>query len=424
MPNFDPTIGSYVDLPGRPLKLSIGFSGEPIPQFVGFTDQPESTLVDRMTNIKAFDALDYIYNYVITGLGTLVNYRTDQIIAAILNEAGFTSSQYSLEPGLQKPIGYIALRDKQAGPILAKLVEAEMGLLFVDETGIIRFWNRQHLNNSSTPVWTFNYANMRNVDWIQTNIINDVQVIAKPRVVAANQKIWENAQAIAIPPGGSIDVFADFRDDDGSLPVTAVDTPAYVNNATSSYYATNLNEDGSGENQNGNVTLVSTALLGDSYRMTFSNSFTQPIYLTKIALFGTPAKVIYFDTKPQIDTASVTAYGRNPANRGERVKIENEYIQDASTANSIAYTLVAEYKNPRKRLKCTVFAVPQLQVGDFVTVVLADTGQSINMFVMAKTLKFDGKANLVMDLELEQRTIKRYFTINQSRIGQTDTIAP
>ena len=424
MPNFDPTIGAYVDLPDRPIKLSVGFGNETIPQFVGFSDQPESTLISRQASIHAFDAVDYLNKYVITGLGTLVNYRTDQIIAAILVEAGFSASQYSLEVGLQKPIGYIALRDKKAGDVIRDLVAAEMGLFFVDELGIIRFWNRQHLNNSSTPVWTFNYSNMRNVEWIKTPIINDVQVVAKPRVVAASQKIWENAQAVKIEAGQTLDVFADFRDDDGSLPVNAVDTPAYIDSATTSYYTTNLNEDGTGDNQNSSITLVSTALLGDSYRMTFSNNYTQAIYLTKIALFGTPAKVTHFDTKPQVDSASITAYGRNPANQGDRITITNDYIQDASTANSLAYTLVAEYKNPRKRLKCTVFAVPQLQIGDFITVALADTGQSINMFVMAKTLKLEGRANLVMDLELEQRTIKRYFTINQSKIGGTDSIAP
>lgn len=424
MPAFDPIIGAYVDKPDRPVKISLGFDNEPIMQFVGFTQIPESSLVDRKVVMRAFDALTFISNYRIKNLGTQVNKYTHELIEMILIEAGFTSSQYSLEKSLQQKVGYISLKDKQAGAVLRDLVEAEMGLLFVDENGIIRFWNRQHLNNSSTPVFTFNYSNMRNVNWDSSPIINDVQVIAKPRFVAAKQKIWENASVIKVEAGQALLVPADFRDDDGSLPVSSIDTPLYVTGATTSYYSTSVTEDGTGDPANTYLTLTSASLVGDTYLMTFTNTYTQPIYITKMALYGTPAKLKYVESKRYIDETSVTNYGRNPSGNGEPLTLTNDMIQDVSTANSIAYTLQKEYGTPRKRLKCTVFAVPQLQLGDYVTVQLADTGESLNMFVMGISTKLDKAGDLVQELQLEQKTIKRYFTIGVSRIGQTDTIAP
>lgn len=424
MPGFDPTIGAHVDKPSRPIKISVGFSNEPIMQFVGYTDAPESTLVDRKVTVRAFDALTYLQSYRIQNLGTQVNKYTHEIIESILIEAGFSSTQYSLDKSLQQPIGYISLKDKTAGAVFKDLVEAEMGLLFADENGIIRFWNRQHLNNSSTPVFTFNYANMRNVEWSNSPVINDVQIIAKPRFVAAAQKIWENASSIKIEAGQSLFIPADFRDEDGSLPVTSVTAPVDIASAVTSYWAANLSEDGTGPDASAHLTLTSASLVGDTYLMTFTNAYTQPVYITKMALYGTPAKLKYVESKRYIDETSVASYERNPTGSGEPLVITNDMIQDVSTANSLAYTLVKEYATPRKRLKCTVFAVPQLQLGDYVTVVLADTGEALNMFVMGNSTKLDPGGNLVQDLELEQKVIKRYFTIGVSKIGQTDTIAP
>lgn len=424
MPAFDATIGAYVDKPNRPVKISVGFGTEPIMQFVGFTDQPESTLVDRRVTLRAFDALNFLNTYKIANLGIQVNKYTHEIIESILLEAGFSASQYSLETSLQQKIGYISLKDKQAGAVLRDLVEAEMGLLFVDENGIIRFWNRQHLNNTSTPVYTFSYANMRNVGWGSSPVINDIQVIAKPRFVAASQKIWENASAIKIEAGQSLLVAADFRDDNGSLPVSSIVTPVNIASAVTSYWTSNLTDDGNGTNAAAYTTLTSASLVGDTYLMTFTNSYTQPIYLFKVVLFGTPAKLRYIESTRQIDATSVTNYDRNPTGNGEPLIVTNDMIQDVSTANSIAYTLMKEYSTPRKRLRCTVFAVPQLQLGDYVTVQLADTGESLNMFIMGLNIKLDRGGNLQQDLELEQKVIKRYFRIGISRIGQTDTIAP
>lgn len=299
-----------------------------------------------------------------------------------------------------------------------------MGLLFVDENGIIRFWNRQHINNSLANSFTFNYSNMRNIEWVNTPVINDIQVVAKPRFVASKQKLWENASAIKVEAGQALLVPADFRDDDGALPVTSVDTPLYTTAATTSYYATNLKEDGTGDAANTYLTLTSASLVGDTYLMTFTNTYTQPVYITKLALYATPAKISHIESKRYTDQTSIDNYGRNPTGSGEPLVVTNDQIQEASTANSIAYTLLSEYKTPRKRLKCTVFAVPQLQIGDLVTVNIEDTGEALAMFVLGLSTKLDIGGNLVQDLELEQRTVKQYFTIGLSTIGGLHTIAP
>lgn len=425
LPGFDPTIGSHI-LPGRPIKLTLGFEGENIEQFTGLTELPTNTLVQRKTTLHAYDVMEYIKNWKLS-LGTQVNQTASQILAAILQEIGFTSSQYVIESSLQQPIGYFNAYDQAAGPAIEKLVEAEMGLFFIDEIGRPTFWNRQHLTTDVTVRKAFTYSNISDLDMVNSPIINDVIVKAKPRSVAPQQKIWELQGAVEIPANSSKDIFANFNDDFGSLPVTSIVTPVYIANqsdANPSNYSTNINQDGSGANQNANISLSSTALFGTAYRMTFTNTYSQPIYIRTIELFGTPAKVTTVIEERTSDSASITAYGRNPANSGKPIEIENDYIQTASEARSIGYKIVADNKTPGLRYRLPVFAQPHLQIGDTVSVAIADTGQTKTCKIIGDTKKLARRANLSQELEVQEFTITTYFTIAVSTIGGTHPIAP
>lgn len=612
LPNFDPVIGAYITT-GRPVKISAGFDLETINIFTGIGVQPKNDVQHREFDLTAFDLMDSLNNYTSRLTPIQVNVYADQIIATLLEEVGLAPSEFVLEQSLQQPIGFFSPYGLLVGDIIQALCEAEQAIFYVDENGIAHFWNRQHIANNLTSVWTFNETdNMENVLPEETPIINDVVIQANPRTVAAKQQIWQQTSATQIPapitatvytnlitnpnfesnttgwtavssvitqtsaqffsgvkslsvvgnsgfvpntyygfsfvngtaytaymkvkgtsgqtiqlydaasggqsntavtltgawqtitwsftangtstrlgikgntntatffldtvmlqsggvisptffdgnsaytqsnvfkwsgasnastsfalPAGSITISADFQDDDGSLPVTSVDFPVYYTALTAtqtSNYTANYNADASGDDASGVVYIQGTSLTnvasgastlnGSNYQITFLNTSTLPIYLTQLALYGTPAKITYVINTEYQDPASIALYGTNPANNGLPLVIQNDLIQDPSTANSNAYQLVTDFAHPYQRLTADIFPVPQLQIGDTVTVNLEDADQELSYTVVGNTIQGDTNNLISQSLELEVRVLTKYFQINVSEIGGTDQIAP
>lgn len=429
LPNYDTTVGSGVGLPNRPIKISVGIEDEYMKLFVGFTTQPKITLNNRMVQWHAFDAFNYINGYRSTISGAFTNAPLHNVIASGMYEMGFNSNQFIIDKSLQQNIGYLATYDRKWGDILQDGMEAEQGIMLADEGGIIRFWNRQHfLTQSGTPRFQLSYSKMSDLQWQNTPIINDVIVKAKPRAVQAQQKIWEATNTIELPAGADTDYFVDFADDNGPLPVTSVSIPKYITTASGSqsYYATNDQSDGSGNANNNYVSLLSAYSFGTTYRLSFRNTFTSTMYLPQLVIYATPAKVTQVIEERYQDSTSIDAFGRNPSNNGEPITIENDLIQDKSTARSLAYTLVKEYKSPGKRYICPVAiqSDPALQIGDFGKLLVNDTGEVKSVYITGVTNTIQRNGDYSQVLEVEERNIKSYFTINVSRIGGSDSIAP
>lgn len=421
-PKYDPTIGNYI-LPDRPIKLSVGINGEYVNVFTGYTELPRSSVKGRTTTITAWDALKFLSNKK-SSLQAFVNTRADQIIIQLLQEQGFSAGQYNIESSLQQPIGYLMVTDKVLTDIFKELCEAEGALMFCDENGVIQFWNRLHLNSNSTSRWTFNYGNMTTLDWATTPIVNDAIVVAKPFKPVAFNKLWESGQTYTIPPNGTLNVFADFRDDVGNYPAISVVTPVNIASAVSSSYQTNYDEDGTGSDAAGVVSLSSVYLFGERYRMTFANSSGVNVYLTKIQLYGTPAKIQVIDSKEQTDATSITNYGINPDNNGEVVKVDNNLVQDVATANALAYIYVKQNSGPLQRLKANVFGVPHLQLGDFMTLNEETTSQTLSVTLVGNEIALGANGSLTQSIDVEQKSTYQYFTIGVSRIGGSDYLAP
>jgi hypothetical protein len=124
------------------------------------------------------------------------------------------------------------------------------------------------------------------------------------------------------------------------------------------------------------------------------------------------------------DQTSIDTYGRNPGNNSEPMLIENDLIQDFSTAHSLAYTLVKEHKDPHRRYEAPIFANPAHQIDDFISVTNADTGETKNMYLTGYKISRGRNGELRQSVELEERTIKQYFQIGVSAIGGSHEIAP
>lgn len=419
-PNHDPEIGAYI-LPRRPIKLYAGFKGEQIPVFGGITERiPE---IDQTAQTAKFHCIDFIQMLYNTPLDSNILYtdqRTDQIISALLVVAGLTTSQFVLDTGFNViPVAFFP-KGMKVGEAIRQLVQAELGNFYQDEAGILRFEGRDFWTKAphNTVQFTLTKANcydisLPNID----NVINVVQVKSNVRTVLPNQKVWEFTDSgdshILVPAGGSVFVPADFTDDFGDLPVTSVDLPA--NLGTTSRWVANTHPDGSGDDMGASLSVASHSLVSTGYLMTLSNSSSQDIYVTLLVLYGTPAKVttpIYLRLE---DSTSVGKYEEHP------FEINNDYIQDEVTANSIAQILLTAKKDPEGVRDIVIPALPQMQIGDLISLNDGDSTQTFYASSIVATMASDGSK---MKVRLVKRTIETYFRIGISTIGGGDKIAP
>lgn len=421
LPGFDGTIGNYIK-PGRPIKVNVGFDAEQVPLFAGFTGRPMVSVPNRTATLHAYDGMAYLNNFQ-SSLAMQTNIKTDALLALLLAEAGFTSSQYSLEASLQLPIAFVAPTGQKTGDLIDKVVSAENGMAFFDEQGIFHFWNRLHFDLNSTSVATLNYSNLVGLDVVDTPVINDVIVTSKPRAVTANQLVWRLSTPFVVGPGQTVVYPANFSDDDGALPVSVVDTPVYIDSQITSFYKTNTASDNSGSTSQSNISLSSSSNVGTAYLMSFTNSSTTtPMWITDIQLYGTPAKVVATYQQEYQDTASITDNGVNPDNNGVPLPINNDYIQDATTALAYATNVVQQFSQPRRQFNLQPLANPAFQFGDVISVFVDDLATTTKMVVFGTKLSMSPSQLIGQTLTAEGRVFRSLFTIGTSSIGGLDAI--
>ncbi len=421
LPGFDSDIGDYVGLPERPIKLNIGYNGESINLFTGYTSRPDNQLGARTTKITAYDAMTFLSGKK-SSLEAFVNVKMDEIIKALLLEQGFSENQFVIEKSLQRSIGYYASRDKYVTNIFTELCEAEAYLLFADEDGIIHGWNRLHFLGTSDSVWSFSFSNMTDIRWSTAAIINSAKAIAKPYKVADWNSIWSVTQASSdtlVPANGSKEIFAEFKDDENNeCMLVEADAPVYIDNTIgSSTYSTNRASDGSGEDAANYITLSSIYNFGNKYLMTFTNSANFPIYITNIQLFGKLAKVDTITGVTQENDDSIQKYGINQDNGRVTYEMTSSVVQDAATANTMAWLLVHSFGDPLSRLDIDNFIIPHLQIGDTVGVSAESMSKSCN--IMGIKLAWGENMKLTQSLYCEERSQLSYFVLDKSKLDGT-----
>lgn len=408
----------------RPVRLYVGYEDtENIQVFVGMTEG--LPVIDEKNKTARFHCIDFfrkIDTTLLTESVMLTNQRTDEAIQSILTSVGLLTSQSILDTGsVIIPFLYYP-KGTRVGTALREIAEAELGGIYMDENGIIRFENRTNWNQNS-EVWSFNPSNVLDMTSPDvTRVINSVEVFSNTRAVEANQKIFSSNGALTfsdntniIPPNSSKEVFVNFQDADGDLPVTSSATPL-AGILSDSGFDSNTQSDGSGSSMNANVSITSVDLFATSAKYVFTNnSATNSAYITRLDVWGTPAKVqdnIYVIVQ---DQTSIEAYEEQPH------KVENNYIQDYSAANSIAQRIISDRSEIDDQRTITVKGVPQLQIGDIIRYSDSKSNETYFVTRINGILNRDG---FRQTLVVTKRTIVDYFTVGISSIGGVAQIAP
>lgn len=403
----------------RPVRVSLGLGLELIPKFIGVTmGKPEIDEKNKTARIRCIDFLHAIMNVPLDEEVMLLDNRTDEAISYLLeSKGGLDASQFDLDTGtVIIPFIYFP-KGTPLGKALRDIAEAELGNLSILETGVPRFQNRQNWA-SNTSVWNFDKSNLlerHSVD--NDNIINVVQVYSQAREVQAKQKLWEAASPIELLPGTN-EIFADFQDDYGALPVTTCDDPEYIDGATTSLYATNIKQDGTGETGSGDVSLTASDLFSTSIKLTFTNSGSQSVYLTQLELFATPAKVVNDIYVRVQDDASV---GSKDGVEEHIHEVKNDLIQDEIAATTIGKIILDDRASEHDQEDWLAKSVPQLQLGDVVTYTDPNTNET---YFVTRINDIFNNSGYRQRLRVSKRTINEYFRIGISTIGGTDVIGP
>lgn len=408
-------IQSFI-LPKRPMRLWQGFArAMNLSQFVGLSqDMPKYT-----TTTAAFHALDFLsemYNQPIQQTIAMYNVTTDVVIKSVLTQLGLLPSQYNIPVGRNTiPFLYFE-KGVTAGHVLRSIMQAEMGLLWLDEQGLVRFTPRIVAGEAVSAV----LDNSKILD-IKTSssqsMINHVKIISEIRAVQSFQSInikdnegGGNDSSWAVPVGGTLERFLQLDD-----PAVSSVLPILNGDRTSSWFTANF----AGGAPVPSGVSVSGSLLVNTYKVTFTNSTGSLVYIDGLEIFGEPARVVNEIDKEYLYQPSIDKYG------DFTIEINNNNIGSESNADSIAYFLLNGYQAYNGVIDIEILPNPAFQLSDVVDI---DSGVYQGTYkitsIKNKLAKSGESLEYSQSISAVKYQIPSWFLLDISLLDGTDILAP
>jgi hypothetical protein len=298
--------------------------------------------------------------------------------------------------------------------------ESEGARFFADENGVLHFENRQHYNlpQYKSAVYEYNFGRTTEFEHPDPTqgLINTVNVHLQPRHIVASKTIWNNLQPFLIPHGATVTVWATFQD---PVPTT---TSGLVTPVSTTDFLANDASDGSGTDRTSNISIVTTKFT-KSAKLDITNGYSGDVYMTLLQLRGTPAEQGDEIIVKLVDATSVAQFGESPAGGYD---VASKYLSDITYANTLGQQLIDWYKNPLSRVINNVNALPQLQIGDMISVVNNYVAATFLMRLLGLTFSYSNNNGLKGTINA--RSVNPFetltlFQIGSSSIGGTDVIS-
>lgn len=406
-------IADYVR-PKRPVRLLQGLANTVLPQFVGLTQgMPEISETDATATFTAIDFLTQIYDMPIRETEAMYNVRTDEILAVIFTQFGLAPEQYDLGVG-RNTVKFLFFEKDQltAGDVIRPLMQAEGGMLWLSEDGIIKF--RPRLEQPDSPSYLFDEDSIVSCDVInEDQIINHVIINTDVREVQDYQTVYSKKTtdtSLDVVPANDTYVFkAELQD-----PLLNVEDPVFGQNADVSWFTAALPN---GTNVATGISVVSTELKTNTFEITISNTNNFSVNINQMNLWGQPAKrisvePIVYENK---DTDSIDKYEDKP------LEITNNFIQDIDAARSLSLSILDEYTEYADIIQMEVKGNAAIQLSDIIEV---DYNQFSGQY------RIIGKNNKLQDGKFTQVIVCRgynprtWFQLDVSTLNGTDVLAP
>lgn len=388
---FSPDQGSPIDqyiLPKRPLRMFAGFRNSAVlQQFVGVTEKmPELDSVNKKAAFHALDFLSEMFTMPLTQTVAMANVTTDEVLDALFQQFGLTSSQYTLAQGRNRIPFLFFERGMNAGEAFRQLMQAEMGNLWIDEQGIIRF--EQRLLPVEDVVMEFNDSNVEEISTSSdSEIINTVRIHSIIRDVQEFQPVYmksNNSSStgfFVVPAGDTAVMEVNLQD-----PCLSIVSPTLGESTSVSWFTA---KDAVNNPVSSDVSVASTELKQNTYVITFQNDNAFSVEIDALELWGEPAKEVDRIDYEAYDEDSVTAYGE------ELLEIDNNMFGSESNCESFALTILDAYKDFASVIEMSVKGDPSLQLGDIVDVNTRDVQGTFKVIKITNTMR-DGRAQQIL----------------------------
>lgn len=392
-------------LPRRPYRILAGFGEESLPQFVGLSEStPKIDSDSKTATVHCMDFLSFLFGKPLDQTVILESVNTHEVLDYLFQLFGLLPGQYILDEGYNNIEFVYFEKGTLLGSAIRQLMQAELGSLFMDEEGLIRFRNR--VRSTADPVLTFNESNTESYEISQQDtIINVVQITSSIREVQASKPVIEFSGTTEDPEvlygGTTTEKFFNFND-----PVTSIQSIASI--------VANSNADGSGSNLSGNITVDSYTLFANAIKVIFDNSGANA-YLTGMIINGTPAEVVRSLNFRLQDDASVD-------NFEEQVyTIDNNFVQSDDAANSLALSLLNFYSSYANTIELSVKGNHALQIGDNIYVSIKDIDQE---YTLTKIEDIMSGGRFTQKLTAKVFNVPDYFILDESLLDGLEVLAP
>ena len=412
---FTPGSGSSIDeynLPARPARIYAGFQGQgSIPQLVGLTaDMPDINQGSRTADYHVNDFLVQICDSSLTEIVDMRDARTDEVLAAIVEQFGLSPSQYSFEPGANTiPFVFFDI-GQDAGEAIKKLVQAEGGRFWLDELGILRFQARGSF--SDQLVMSFNeYAiiDVRPSD--NSQMVNHVKIGADIREVQEYQVVYtKNASG-----DGTSNLWVISHNFSNTISCSLSDPCYDVQNPTigrSSSVSWFTCKDSNGDPVTSGVTATSQ-LTSNALIVTFTNTNNFDVEIDELQLFGEPAKVTNRLDYEAYDDESVEEYGDHLLEISD-----NQFFQSDDQADLYARYMLYERAHYNPVLEVDVKGDFSLMLGDIIEL----AGEYSGTYIVDGINWQSGPGYLATTLKVHQYNAPHYFTLDSSVLDGTDVL--
>jgi hypothetical protein len=384
-------IGDLI-LPKKAVKVNVGFNTNNVKKFSGAIQKITPNIKDDVITAYCYDWADALKDKKITST-YYENLRTDQIISNLAALAGIAAGKTLLETGLLS-ITFAWFQEGSIWTYINQIAEAEGGIVFFDEEGILNFYNRTHFSTYPEAIYGFSFDNnITNLGFeiSKDRVKNRIEVKANPRKKLTSKLIYELVETVSIGTGETIEVWGQFNYGlETTVPALNVAVPVLGVDILA-----NSQADGLGTNITGNVSISSYSIFQESIKVNIKNNYGSTVYITKFNITGDPIVIKSRIEVIKEDTNSQSLYDT------QILAIENDLMDDPNYAITLAQSKLAEMKDPMDAISIECIGTPFLRVGDIVSVQRSFDSTFENFQIIKNRWQFDG--DFMQNLELQKK---------------------
>jgi hypothetical protein len=334
-----------------------------------------------------------------------------EVIAQWLQDAGLSSTDYTLDPGLFN-VEWAWLDDESPIEDAWQIAAACGGRFYCDPDGEFRYENMAHWlgspHSTSQETLAKNAYNSLRLRYEDGELYKTITVAVGGRRSLESGVIWEANEVYSIPPSTTRQVVAQYQQ------------PAYSITAIS-----HTAQSAGGINLIGDISISTTYYAQRADMLVTNNNATYTALMRNFQIYG---RTVHGGPAEEITLNSGASFWTGRTGRTRRLR-GNPYIQVKPQADSLVRFLRDRHQLPR--LFATVSGTsgrPQRRLGDRITINDPDAMSSaLQVFIIGIQWRYNPGANIgfqqdleCMDASIFDDTNPPYYRIGTSQLGTVD----